>query len=203
MNDTPDGYNPLSEEKLKERMNFAKMFERQEEQIKQTPHIQNLLIPDEERKRPQTQQDLRSKIIDMEAMLLHKMDQLKAPKRIKFDIQIKNKRHAYFIGALAMSAAIVIGLVAKPETKIEVQEKVIYKEIPAKVKVKYYMTKYVNIRTHARTSAEKITTLAPNSVVEILEEQKDWKKIKYLDHARGKTLIGWAYGENLSPVKLK
>lgn len=201
MNEKREGYNPLPDKELKERMDFMRMFERQEEQIKQTPHIQNLLIAEEDRKRPKNQQDLRAKINDLEAVLLYKIDQLKRPRRLKLDININNKRHAYFIGAVALSTAVLFALLVKPETKVEFKEKIIYQKAPSKTKQQYFMTKYVNIRTDSKTSAKKLTTLPPNSVVEVLGEQKNWKRVKYLDHIKNKSIIGWAYSEHLRPVK--
>lgn len=218
MEETNQAINPLPEEQLKERMNFAKMFERQGQQIKQTAHITNLLNPSQNKSNDHTgQAELKSRIEkledhynmstiqqrfdQLEEKISGQLDHIQSPKKIKLDIQIKNRRHAYYIAAIFTICAILFGYIAKPETKTKIQEKIVYKETPKKEIPKFYMTKFVNIRTHASTSAGKITTLSPNSIVEIIEVQKDWKKIKYVDHLNKKTVIGWAYGENLKAVK--
>ena len=215
MTDVNDSMNPLSDEELKERMSFKKMFERQEKQIRETPHIQNLLSPSSENTSGPS--DLKSRLehledhynmntieqrfLQLETNLKSEINKIQPQRKIKLDIQIKNKRHAYFILGAFASSALLFGLISRPKTKIEYKDKIIYQEKKTKPVTKYYMTKYVNIRTHASTTAEKITTLAPNSLIEIIQIQKDWKKIKYKNHISGKSVIGWAYGENLAPVK--
>lgn len=216
---THDKMNPLSKAKLKERMNFSKMFERQEKQIKQTAHINNLLTPSHTEdvinkdSAPISQEHhaLKSRIEKLEDHfnmheIYNRFDKLednintiKAPRNIKLKLEIKNKRHAYFIAATALACTILLSLMIRPATEIKYQDKIVYKDAP-KAKL-FVMTKYVNIRTHASTSSNKITTLAPNSLVEIIQVQKDWKKIKFKNHVTGKTLTGWAYGENLKLVK--
>ena len=208
--------NPLSEEELRERMNFSKMMARQEKQIQQTPHIKALLTA-KENQEPFDEQslghiDLKSRIERLEDhynmkeinqrfdQISEKLEQKINPiKKIRFNFSIKNKRQAYYLGSLFILSALIIGIVSKPETTIKLQEKIIYKT--KAVPKKFFMTKYVNIRTHASTSAKKLATLAPNSIFEVLQEEKNWKKIKYIDHVNKTTLIGWAYGENLGEIK--
>lgn len=205
--------NPLSDEQLRERIDFTKMMARQEQQIQQTPHIKELLTPHsayplaENLASNTTHPDLHSRIEKLEDHynmktinqrfdeIIQKIDNKKS---FKVNLDLKNKKHAYYLGAVFVISSLIIGLMVPNKEKIIIQEKVVYKE--AIVPQKYFLMKYVNIRAHASTSAKKITTLAPNSVIEILEEQNDWKKIKYQDYVNKKTLTGWAYGENLRKI---
>lgn len=205
--------NPLSDEQLRERIDFTKMMARQEQQIQHTPHIKELLTPQgtnylvENINNNTGHSELHSRIEKLEDHYnMHTINQrfdeiatkIDSKRLFKIDLTLKNKRQAYYLAALFILSSIIIGMMSKGKEKISIQEKIVYKEATAPIK--YFMTKYVNIRTHASTTAKKITTLAPNSTIEILEEQKEWKKVKYHDYVSNKVIIGWAYGDNLKKI---
>jgi hypothetical protein len=211
----------LSESKLNDRMNFAKMFERQEKQIKETPHIQNLLKPtssDQEEKsmhaRIQKLEDkynsetlqhsidvkLTQTELSMVKTLANSLEKLELKRRINLNFDFNNKPMVYRLCGAILIAGLLAGIGLSSGQKTVIQEKIVYKESVKKITPQYIMTKYVNIRDKASTSGVKVETLPPNSIIEILETHKAWKKIKFINHLTGKTLIGWAYGENLKRI---
>lgn len=203
--------NSLPKSKLKERMNFASMFERQEQQIKQTAHIKNLLTPTQEN---QESKSFNSRIETLESQysldsINHRFDQLEENLKQKpqFKIDFNNKKMVYTISMAFIIGGLLFGIGLSSGGKTIIQEKVIVKEIPAKAapvaikKELFVMTKFVNIRSSASKNGNILTTLAPNSIVERLDQKRGWQKIKYTNHLQDKTLIGWAYGENLQKIK--
>lgn len=221
---TGNTQNALSESKLKERMNFAKMFERQEKQIKQTPHIQNLLTPSSENQEDKSmhsriqnleekyntdllQNNLDLKLSKMELSMVKtltkSLESLELKRRINFSFNpdLSDKKLVYRLCAAVLIAGLLAGIGLASGKKTIIQEKIVYKNIVKKPETRFVMTKYVNIRSKASTGASKLTTLAPNSIVKVLETHKGWRKIQYKNHLTEKSLIGWAYGENLKKIK--
>jgi hypothetical protein len=213
----------LDENKLKDRMNFAKMFERQEKQIKETPHIQNLLKPSTEDQEDKSmhsriqhledkyntealQQAIDLKLAEVELSMVktltNSLEKLELKRRFSFDLKFdfNNRSMVYKVCSAILIAGLLAGIGLSSGKQTIVKEKIVYKEAPKKTVPQYIMTKYVNIRAKASTSGVKIETLPPNSIIEILDTQKGWKKIKFKNHLTGKTLTGWAYGENLKRI---
>lgn len=65
---------------------------------------------------------------------------------------------------------------------------------------KFVTTKFVNLRISASTKAKIEFIVPPNSIVERLEHKAGWNKIKFKNHIKSTSLIGWVYGENLKEL---
>lgn len=205
--------NALSQEKLKERLNFSKMFDRQAGQIQQTKHIKNLLNPIEEKPQEvltsknefhEQNQLLVKRLNRLEEILILKMEKLeqKNLKSILIDFT-QLRTHKYLAGAIIF-ASLIISISHLSSQEVITKEKIVYKpqtiNPTGKVKDLFILTKFVNLRESPSKSGIKIDTLAPNSSVKILEELRGWKKIQFKNYVQDKTIIGWIYGENLKRV---
>ena len=194
--------------KLKDRMNFTKMMERQEKQINETPHIKNLLTPStqninessntsaDNEKFEKIEQKLERIEGLIEASRISRIENaLAEPAPIKREFKINNPKPLY---ALALSLTIVgfslIMTKATPVTKVKTV-KVAPKVIPMHV-----ITDYINLRAKPSGSAKKLTVLAPNFTVELIKSKGDWHNIKYRDHLNNKDLVGWVYGNNFKAL---
>ena len=180
--------NPLSDEKLKERMNFAKMMQRQQDQIKETTHVSNLIKPNQDNT---SNNELYRLICTLE-------NKISRQNRFSFSLKELNRKQMYFLFLCFAIAGFTYALSSRAKPEVQYKEKIVYKR--KKLPEKFYLTKYVNIRAQASTKAKKMTTLPPNSIIEIIKEKGDWKKIKFRDYTNQKDLIGWAYGENLKKI---
>ena len=220
--------NKLSKSQLKARLNFASMFERQEKQVNESAHIKDLLTPFTTTANPKVLAEAEretdafnariEKLEDQYNMdsMNQRFDQLEKTfnqslqegleKKSKININLNDKKMVYSLSAAFLVGCIIIGLSFNSKDKTIIEEKIIYRTSPVvktitkTKKALFVMTKFVNIRSKASKKGSVLTTLAPNSVVERLEQKYGWQKIKYTNHLKGTTLIGWAYGENLKKI---
>ena len=177
-----------SDHKLKERMSFAKMFKQQEQQIKKSSHITNLLKPTTNLS--QTHEPLSKELL------------------LKSLQEYEKKIHKKFILPLTLLGFAFLGLIINifnqnPSLKSKstfVQDQTT-KTKQLSPKQYYTTTKFLNLRTKASIAANKITTLAPNTIVKILKTQNQWHYISAKDYTSDTLFSGWVYGENIKEVK--
>ena len=104
----------------------------------------------------------------------------------------------------AVCSLLIIGTIAifmpKTRTPLVVAPKPTDAVRKVVVLKKFVTTKFVNLRSRPSTKASIQMVLAPNSIIDLNAEKKDWKKIKFTDHVGGKTHSGWIYGENIKPI---
>jgi hypothetical protein len=223
----------LSKAHLKARLNFASMFERQEEQVNKSVHIKELLNPstcEKDTIAPSTtnkeSQGFNDRIEKLEGQyntdsMNQRFEQLEESfnrsltegleKKTKININLNDKKMVYSLCAAFLMGCLIFGIAFSGDEKTIIEEKIVYKTSPIKSQTSnlesiqgkselFVMTKYVNIRSKASSKGSVLATLAPNSVVERLEQKYGWHKVKYTNHLKGTTLIGWAYGENLKKI---
>jgi hypothetical protein len=190
---------------LKARMNFSKMFDRQEKQISETPHIQNLLTPStKENSKPVFSYSDFEQITEklerieglVEASRISRIENAIADAHtIKKEFKINNPKPLY---ALAIGLTIIGFSLAMTKATPVVKTKTI--TIAPKLIQKYVVTEYINLRATASGSAKKLTVLAPNFTVELIESKSGWNKVKYRDLLKSKDLIGWVYGKSFKAL---
>lgn len=201
--------NALSEEQLKDRLDFTKMFDRQAGQIQQTKHIKNLLTPREELRevghfQPAPNKDyevlFNEKIDSLENKLLHHLDNINKAHKKQILLDFSGLKLDKILAGAIVLGSLIIGIALIPKKEIIEKEKIVYKNLPIKNPSRSVVTKFVNLRQSPSSKGLKLETLAPNSIVEILESKNDWKKLEFKDHLNNKTVIGWVYGENLKNI---
>lgn len=223
----------LSKAQLKARLNFASMFERQEEQVNKSVHIKELLSPSTDNANTlianstaKESNDFNERIEKLEGeyntnSMNQRFEQLEESfnrsliegleKKTKISINLNDKKMVYSLCAAFLFGCLIFGFASSGDEKVVIEEKIVYKSAPEKSQLSkpnslkvggelFVMTKYVNIRNKASSKGSILTTLAPNSVVLRLEQKFGWHKVKYTNHLKGTTLIGWAYGENLKKI---
>jgi hypothetical protein len=190
---------------LKARMNFSKMFDRQEKQISETPHIQNLLTPStKENSKPvfsysdfeQISEKLERIEGLVEASRISRIENaISDAHTIKKEFKINNPKPLY---ALAVGLLVIGFSLAMTKATPIIKTKTV--TVAPKLVQKYVVTDYINLRAKASGSAKKLTVLAPNFTVELIESKRGWNKVKYTDLLKNKDLIGWVYGTNFKAL---
>lgn len=215
MEDTnTDTINGLSEEKLRERLNFSKMFNRQEKQIQQTPHIKNLLSgqkKDLEENINKMEENYQMKNLDSHINELRADIQglkLKNTYRLHLNLENEQTKKQLMIFAGVCTLILAISLFISGEERVIHKEKVVLKEvkIPAPVTSKvantHFTLKYVNLRDKASSKGKVVMTIAPNTEIKVLETKYGWHKLEYKNHLKNKKVTAWAFGENIAQIKL-
>lgn len=185
-----------SESKFKERMNFAKMLERQEKQIQNSPVMDLIQATDTHKPisspKITNNSDIELKLERIETLLL----------KNRFSFTIKNPKAIYAVAISIILSSIIFNLSQTPKT---LTKEVIVEKTISSEKLDYLnfvATDYVNLREAASGSAAKILVLAPNSYVKVLEKKPGWTKVSFKDQVKGKLHTGWIFGENLMKVSL-
>lgn len=88
----------------------------------------------------------------------------------------------------------------KPSQIVDVKEQET-KVIAAPTYKKLVATKFLNLRENPSIKANIAIVISPNSVLELIQDGKDWKKVKFTDFVQGKSHTGWIFGENLKEIK--
>lgn len=65
----------------------------------------------------------------------------------------------------------------------------------------YFLTKYVNLRSHPSTKSDVKLVLPINGIINIKEEKSGWSHIEYKDLAKDITYQGWIWGKNYKELK--
>lgn len=116
----------------------------------------------------------------------------------------KNKNYLYaMLGSLVLG--VLIGSVSFNSKKVPIQRAevpaVIPNQVPSPKQEKMVTTKFVNLRNKNSPKAQKIITIAPAQIVEILERKKGWAYVSYHNKLSGKVIKGHLWDEYLTHVK--
>jgi len=188
-----------------QRLYFEKMFKDQEKQIQNNKHIQSLLSPKEVDTSKEHSTKLLEKKLDHIEALVHsiQINQKSTKPEIK-TVTIDNtpKKYYFITGAIIISGLLIAIALSSQPTKVE---KVIVKtEKPIVNDIltpkRSVLLKFGNLRQTPSSRGNIITTIAPNSIVIIKEQKKDWTKIEFKNHIQNKIQSGWIYNEILKPI---
>ncbi len=206
--------NELSQNELKQRMNFSKMLDRQGKQIEGNSHIQGLLGG----KKPSSKQEelFEDNILtelDRKFKLntdrhLNTLDSIEDLKRLiqnkkMIEINFNHPRHykklLYTISFMCF--ATILWVITYTPTQTIIKDKIIEKTVEVnKVIYPYFAQKYINLRKSPSTKADKILVIPPNTLLKTITKDGAWTQVEFRDYINNKIHRGWIYGENFKKI---
>ena len=104
------------------------------------------------------------------------------------------------IAALALSLGMILTKTQAPKEEVVANQEIIKNTLKNETQKKYFLIKYINLRSDSSTKADVITVLPKNAIIEVLAKDSNWTHVSYKDHVENKIYKGWIWGDNYKEV---
>ena len=175
--------NSLTQKNLKERMNFSKMMETQEKQIKNSPVV-DLIQPTDI---ASLKKDLNDK--SQENLLNNLSCHLDL---IEKKMTKSNKLIYFLLSIIALSLFLQT---FRADEKSKDQTLITSTSKHKEVQERFIAKKFINLRSSPSTKSKKLKVIPPHAILKRIEAKNNWSLVEFNNQLDNTSSKGWVYND--------